>query len=89
VAQQGPYRHFRQENGTRPHRGGHSNPPWHTYTYVGITGLLLLIVVALAGGMTPGVMGADLAAVDLGRFLREQRITETSTAFIFTKTARS
>jgi hypothetical protein len=30
-------------------------------------------------------MGADLAAVDLARFLREQRITPSSTVFIFTK----
>jgi hypothetical protein len=30
-------------------------------------------------------MGADLAAIDLARFLRDQRITETSTAFIFTR----
>ncbi len=37
-------------------------------------------------GPTPGVMGADLAAIDLVRFLREQRITPSSTAFIFTKT---
>lgn len=37
-------------------------------------------------GQMPGVIGADLAAIDLGRFLRDQRITETSTAFIFTKT---
>jgi adenylate cyclase len=37
-------------------------------------------------GEMPGVMGADLAAVDLARFLRDQRITPTSTAFIFTKT---
>ena len=36
-------------------------------------------------GPTPGVMGADLAAVDLADFLREQRITRGSTAFIFTK----
>ena len=36
-------------------------------------------------GPTPGVMGADLAAVDLASFLREQRITPGSTAFIFTK----
>jgi adenylate cyclase len=36
-------------------------------------------------GPTPGVMGADLAAVDLANFLREQRITPSSTAFIFTK----
>jgi adenylate cyclase len=36
-------------------------------------------------GPTPGVMGADLAAADLASFLREQRITPTSTAFIFTK----
>jgi adenylate cyclase len=36
-------------------------------------------------GPTPGVMGADLAANDLASFLREQRITPTSTAFIFTK----
>ena len=35
-------------------------------------------------GPTPGVMGADLAAVDLALFLRDQRITATSTAFIFT-----
>jgi adenylate cyclase len=37
-------------------------------------------------GQTPGVIGADLAAVDLALFLRDQRITPTSTAFIFTKT---
>jgi adenylate cyclase len=37
-------------------------------------------------GAPPGVMGADLAAIDLARFLREQRITATSTAFLFTKT---
>jgi adenylate cyclase len=37
-------------------------------------------------GPTPGVMGADLAAVDLAHYLRDQRITETSAAFIFTKT---
>jgi adenylate cyclase len=37
-------------------------------------------------GPTPGVMGADLAAVDLANFLREQRITPSSIAFIFTKT---
>lgn len=36
-------------------------------------------------GPSPGVMGADLAAVDLANFLREQRITPASTAFIFTK----
>ena len=36
-------------------------------------------------GPTPGVMGADLAAVDLADFLREQRITRDSIAFIFTK----
>jgi adenylate cyclase len=40
------------------------------------------------GGTTPGVMGADLAAVDLANFMREQRITRGSTAFIFTKTGR-
>ena len=34
----------------------------------------------------PGVIGADLAAVDLSHFLRDQRITPDSTAFIFTKT---
>lgn len=37
-------------------------------------------------GPTPGVMGADLAAVDLAYFLRKQRITPGSTDFIFTKT---
>ncbi|MGE3782209.1 MAG: cache domain-containing protein [Alphaproteobacteria bacterium] len=37
-------------------------------------------------GLVPGVMGADLAATDLARFLREQNITKTSTAFIFTRT---
>jgi adenylate cyclase len=37
-------------------------------------------------GGTSGVMGADLAAIDLARFLRDQHITPTSTAFIFTKT---
>ncbi len=36
-------------------------------------------------GSTPGVMGADLAAVDLANFLRDQRITRGSTAFIFTR----
>jgi adenylate cyclase len=36
-------------------------------------------------GPIPGVMGADLAAFDLANFLRDQRITPTSTAFIFTK----
>jgi len=36
-------------------------------------------------GSVPGVMGADLAAVDLANFLRQQRITPGSTAFIFTK----
>jgi adenylate cyclase len=35
-------------------------------------------------GPTPGVIGADLAAVDLADFLRGQKITESSTAFIFT-----
>jgi hypothetical protein len=38
-------------------------------------------------GDAPGVMGADLAAIDLARFLRDQQITATSTAFIFTKTS--
>jgi adenylate cyclase len=37
-------------------------------------------------GANPGVMGADLAAIDLAHYLRDQRITATSTAFIFTKT---
>lgn len=36
-------------------------------------------------GPTPGVMGADLAAVDLADFLRQQRITPGSTAFVFTR----
>jgi len=36
-------------------------------------------------GPTPGVMGADLAVVDLADFLRQQRITPSSMAFIFTK----
>jgi adenylate cyclase len=36
-------------------------------------------------GATPGVMGADLAAIDLAHYLRDQRITATSTTFIFTK----
>jgi adenylate cyclase len=35
-------------------------------------------------GPTPGVMGADLAAVDLADFLRNQKITPNSKAFIFT-----
>jgi adenylate cyclase len=35
-------------------------------------------------GPTPGVIGADLAAIDLADFLRGQKITESSTAFIFT-----
>jgi adenylate cyclase len=34
---------------------------------------------------TPGVIGADLAAADLARFLRDQHITPSSMAFIFTK----
>jgi adenylate cyclase len=38
-------------------------------------------------GPSPGVIGADLTAVDLAGFLREQRITPTSTAFIFTKSS--
>jgi adenylate cyclase len=37
-------------------------------------------------GQTPGVIGADLAASDLSRFLGDQHITANSTAFIFTKT---
>lgn len=37
------------------------------------------------GGPTPGVIGADLAAIDLADFLRRQRVTQGSTAFIFTK----
>ena len=36
-------------------------------------------------GQMPGVIGADLAEIDLARFLRDQHITPTSTAFIFTK----
>ncbi len=36
-------------------------------------------------GPTPGVMGADLAAVDLASFLGAQQITPGSIAFIFTK----
>ena len=36
-------------------------------------------------GSPGGVMGADLAAIDLARFLTEQNITKTSKAFIFTK----
>jgi adenylate cyclase len=37
------------------------------------------------GRETPGVIGADLAVTDLARFLREQRITPASAAYIFTK----
>jgi adenylate cyclase len=37
------------------------------------------------GKETPGVIGADLATTDLARFLREQRITPASAAYIFTK----
>jgi adenylate cyclase len=37
------------------------------------------------GKETPGVIGADLATADLARFLREQRITPASAAYIFTK----
>jgi len=37
-------------------------------------------------GPPAGVIGADLAAADLARFLRDQHITASSTAFIFTKT---
>jgi adenylate cyclase len=36
-------------------------------------------------GSTPGVIGADLAASGLADFLREQRITPSSVAFIFNK----
>ena len=36
-------------------------------------------------GPVPGVMGADLATVDLANFLRQQRITPSSVAFIFTE----
>jgi adenylate cyclase len=36
-------------------------------------------------GPTPGVIGADLAASELADFLREQRITPGSVAFIFNK----
>jgi hypothetical protein len=36
-------------------------------------------------GQMPGVMGADLATIDLARFLRDQHITPTSTAFVFSK----
>jgi adenylate cyclase len=36
-------------------------------------------------GPTPGVIGADLAATDLADFLREQKITANSTAFLFTR----
>jgi hypothetical protein len=37
------------------------------------------------GKETPGVIGADLSATVLDRFLREQRITRASAAYIFTK----
>jgi adenylate cyclase len=37
------------------------------------------------GGSTPGVMGADLAAIDLAAFVSSQKITANSTAFIFTE----
>jgi adenylate cyclase len=37
------------------------------------------------GKETPGVIGADLATTDLARFLREQRITPASAAYIFTQ----
>jgi adenylate cyclase len=40
-------------------------------------------------GEIAGVMGADLAAIDLANFLRDQHITPTSTAFIFTKTGEA
>jgi adenylate cyclase len=36
-------------------------------------------------GPTPGVIGADLAAIDMASFLSDQSITPGSTAFIFTK----
>jgi hypothetical protein len=36
-------------------------------------------------GATPGVIGADFAVVDLASFLRGQKITPNSTAFIFTE----
>jgi adenylate cyclase len=38
-------------------------------------------------GPTAGVMGADLAAIDLAQFVSEQDITKTSKAFIFTKSS--
>ena len=37
------------------------------------------------GKETPGVIGADLSVADLARFLRGQRITPASAAYIFTK----
>jgi adenylate cyclase len=37
------------------------------------------------GKETSGVIGASLSAADLARFLREQRITPASAAYIFTK----
>jgi adenylate cyclase len=39
-------------------------------------------------GQSPGVVGADFAAIDLSRFLRNQRLTPNSTAFIFTKAGK-
>jgi adenylate cyclase len=39
-------------------------------------------------GQTPGVVGADFAAINLSRFLRDQRLTPNSTAFIFTKAGK-
>ena len=36
-------------------------------------------------GAMPGVLGADLAASDLSRFLSKQRVTPTSVSFIFTR----
>jgi adenylate cyclase len=39
-------------------------------------------------GQLPGVIGADFAAIDLSRFLRDQRLTPNSTAFIFTKAGK-
>jgi adenylate cyclase len=37
-------------------------------------------------GPPAGVIGGDLAAIDLARFVRDQRIAPSSAAFIFTKT---
>jgi adenylate cyclase len=57
----------------------------HSNLYVFANGELGFTLSRSFKGATPGVMGADLAAVDLADFLGQQQITPGSLAFIFTK----